>query len=488
MLPSQDHAADGSDDIGQIERRRVHAELRARLFGAEPEPVRIDRFELRRRLGAGAMGIVYAAYDPKLQREVALKLLNGVSPHQSHPFFHEARALASLSHPNVLPVYEAGVHGAVPYLVSELVTGGTLRDWLAGAGRPRRWEDIVRALLGVGEGVLAAHLRGLVHRDIKPENILVGADGRPRVADFSLAQAPGQATAASGELAGTLRYMAPEQLRGERADPLSDQFSFCVVAFEALYGAFPFDDAGPAPMLRAIEAGHVRPVPPKHPAAAALPLLRRGLSASPTARYPALAELLARLEALLRRRRRATLGLRGLAVALVAGAAGGAWALSHRSIAREFDTTAERDLYERASALTQAQRYADCDTLLRTRPASEPLARLRVACAQASGDPARLEAACDDWHAHVRAEPPAECQDPTRKARALFAKRRYEECIAVLGPTPYTGPGMLAMSNCAAALHSIDGYFRMCNYSRKANPAAPPCKRLTSLGPRPGPP
>lgn len=283
----------------QIEQQRVRAELKARLFGIAPEPIYVERFEIRRRLGAGAMGVVYAAFDPKLQREVALKILNSVSPGERDPLLHEAQALARLSHPNVLQVYEVGLFQGAPYIVSELVVGGTLRAWL-NESTPRPALRVLRLLIDAGRGLLAAHQRGLIHRDIKPENVLIGVDERPRVADFGLAGSLGAApisithpSGASGQVVGTLRYMAPEQMRGERSDPLSDQFSFCFMAFEVLFDRLPFGDDT---SLVAIDAGVLVQVLDDHPAQPVLPVLRRGLCASPQGRFPSMVELLAALD------------------------------------------------------------------------------------------------------------------------------------------------------------------------------------------------
>jgi serine/threonine protein kinase len=471
--------------IDLLERRRVQEALRARLFGGKPAPVCVGRFELQRRLGAGAMGIVYEAHDPQLRRQVALKMLNGVALQEGEAFFHEAQALARLSHPNVLQIHEAGVHEDAPFLVSELMHGGTLRSWMSEA---RPWREVLRMLIQVGRGLHAAHQRGLVHRDIKPENVLIGADGQPRVADFGLALVPSPLSYHESHqpIAGTPRYMAPEQMRGERVEPASDQFSFCVMAFEALYGAFPFEGATSADVLGAIEAEALRTPPARHPAAAALPALRRGLRASAAARHPSMAELLETLDRLLRRR--SALWLGALVLALVAGGGGGAWVVAQGPIAFEFQSREERDVYHKASELTQRQRYVECSALLAGHPASENLTRFRIACARASQDAALLEGACRDWERHQRKAPPSECSAPVREARKLFAARRYAECLTVMEKAPYSADGMVLAQGCANGMHSIEGYFRVCNYHRKGNPSAAPCKRLSMLGPPPGPP
>ena len=486
----QSYRQDGPDQreqgIDLLERRRVQAALRARLFGRPPEPVRVGRFELKGRLGAGAMGIAYVAHDPQLQRDVALKMLHGAGRYEGDTFLHEARALARLSHPNVLQIHEAGIEEGSPFLVSELVHGGTFRAWHQ--ERPRPWRDVLRLLIEVGKGLHAAHQRGLVHRDIKPENVLIGADGRPRVADFGLALIPSPMAlqATSGQIAGTLRYMAPEQMRGDRAEPASDQFSFCVMAHEALFGRLPFDGATSAEVLAAIEAGTFQPIPRSHPAAPALLALRRGLKASPAARHPSMAELLDELDRLLRRRPALWLG--AVVLSLLAGSAGAAWALTQSPVAFEFTSTGERDVYYQASELTRYQRYEECAALLQKHPRSENLSRFRISCASTSRNEAILEQACADWRRYQSKSPPAECSDHVREARRLLAAGQYERCIARIEPHPYDAWSAILVHRCAAALHSIDGYFRACNYNRKAAPSSPPCRRLERLGPPPRPP
>ena len=147
-------------------------------------PVRIGRFEVLRELGSGAQGVVHAAYDPDLGRQVALKVVRPDRPDRAPQIHREARLLATLSHANVVPVFEVGEWSGGVYLVTELARGGTLRDALA-AGRP--WPDIVRLFVQAGRGLAAAHRAGLVHRDVKPDNVLVHEDGRAMLTDFGLA-------------------------------------------------------------------------------------------------------------------------------------------------------------------------------------------------------------------------------------------------------------------------------------------------------------
>jgi tetratricopeptide (TPR) repeat protein len=183
------------------------------------------------------MGVVYAAYDPQLHRRVALKLLRGASDER---LLREARLMAKLAHPNVATVHDVGVFEDRVFLAMEFVEGGTLRTWGMQAGRPLR--EILDVVLQAAEGLAAAHRAGLVHRDLKPDNVLVGADGRVRITDFGLAASDGEDVEAP---AGTPAYMAPEQRAGAPASVSSDQFGFCVMAYELLSGERPCrDDAG----------------------------------------------------------------------------------------------------------------------------------------------------------------------------------------------------------------------------------------------------
>jgi serine/threonine-protein kinase len=270
----------------------------------------VGRFEVLSELGAGGMGVVYAARDPELGRRVALKLLRPGrgSEGAQQRLLREAQALARLSHPNVVQVYEAGTQEGLVFLAMEFVEGSTLREHVA------RHRPALRALLGLyieaARGLAAAHATGLSHRDFKPDNVLVALDGRVRVADFGLAAAHAETQPAPGEsgenallrmtstgaLLGTPAYMAPEQLRGERATGLSDQFSFCVSLWEAVAGRPPFAGDTVESRSRSVLAGVLVEPPP-----GAFPrwldaLLRRGLSTAPGARFPSMAALIAALE------------------------------------------------------------------------------------------------------------------------------------------------------------------------------------------------
>ena len=231
-------------------RRGVAAAVRARPL---PAVHSVGRYIIMDELGAGGMGVVYRAFDPELGRHIAVKRLLAQSPEAKTRLGREARALAALSHPNVVTIHDIGSEADDTFIAMELVAGTTLRKWLAS---PRAVDEIVGVFRQAAMGLAAAHRSGLVHRDFKPENVFVRDDGRVQVGDFGLARASGTvsgpATASaladvpftqSGALLGTVPYMAPEQLRGEPADARSDQFSFCVALFEALSGTRPFAGA-----------------------------------------------------------------------------------------------------------------------------------------------------------------------------------------------------------------------------------------------------
>ena len=266
-------APEPDDDI---EAARVRAAVRQRLFGGRAETVRIGRFEILGRLGEGAMGVVYEARDPELDRVVALKLLHPDvrdSGARTELLLEEARAMARVRHANVVTVHEVGTHGEQVYVAMERAKE-TLREWIARV-RPRG-ERRSEVILAAGRGLAAVHRQGLVHRDFKLDNVLMDEDGAPRVSDFGLVQHAGAELAA---IAGTPAYMSPEQLRGEPVDARSDQWSFCVTAVEVLTGERPVDGkfSGDPGGIGAI--------------------LRRGLSAEPSARFPSMDALLERLEA-----------------------------------------------------------------------------------------------------------------------------------------------------------------------------------------------
>ncbi len=307
-----------------------------------PEPLAkgtvVGRYVVSHLVGQGGMGVVYAAYDLELDRRIALKLL---SPERDTPelrarLLREAQAMAQLSHPHVVPVYDVGTHEGSVFLAMELIEGQTLAAWLRSS--PRTVPEILQVLQSAGQGLAAAHAAQLIHRDFKPDNVLIGVDGRVRVTDFGLARPTGASevfvegaarTQASpgpltqtGTLIGTPAYMAPEQHLQQPVDARTDQFSFCVTLYEALYGARPFPTGTFEEARAAVLAGRVRePSSRSGVPARVRRLVLRGLSADPAQRFPSMAELLTALAP--RARRRWRLVGASVAVALLAGAVGG---------------------------------------------------------------------------------------------------------------------------------------------------------------------
>src|SRR5215831_2360611 len=221
------------------------ARVAAGLFGRR-EGRLVGRYELSDvPLGSGGMGVIYPATDPQLNRTVAVKLLHKPG-REAEAALSEARALARLAHPNVVPIFDVGQDGEEVFMVMELVRGETLRAWVK--SRPRTRREILAAYREAGKALAAAHAQGLVHRDFKPDNAIMGIDGRVRVVDFGLAcEAADEATSgrARQAVAGTPRYMAPEQSIGQPVTPAADQYSFCVALAEAL-GAGKEEKSAPA--------------------------------------------------------------------------------------------------------------------------------------------------------------------------------------------------------------------------------------------------
>jgi predicted Ser/Thr protein kinase len=333
---------------------------------AAPTGVVIDRYIVIELLGVGGMGAVYAAYDPRLDRKIALKVLRPDGPGADDRLLDEAKTLARLGHPNVVAVYDAGVVAGQVYIAMELVDGTTLRRWLADP--PRTWREIVRVFVDAAAGLAAAHAAGVVHRDFKPENVLIGRDGRVRVADFGLARAGERPSIASitgdsGEvtaIAGTPAYMAPEQRRGA-VSARADQYSFCVALHEALFGYRP---GAPA------TATATRP--PK----AVVATIARGLAVDPADRHPSMDALIAALRA--RSRARIAAVATAAAACIAAGAFGllrdahaeppactadlaGTWDPPAReALAARFVATGRADAARTFAAVaSQIDRYAD---------------------------------------------------------------------------------------------------------------------------------
>jgi tetratricopeptide (TPR) repeat protein len=316
----------------------------------------LGRYFIVDQLGEGGMGVVYKAYDPDLDRKLALKLLHpslgAAAPEARARLLREARAMARLNHPNVITVHEVGSVADRDFVAMELVDGPTLGEWVGQRKNDaqRGVPAILDAFVQAGRGLAAAHAAGLIHRDFKPSNVLVGADGRFRVTDFGLARKiadlagadapaprridlslpgvaasqPADALTRTGALVGTPAYMAPEQLLGEAIDERTDQFSFCVALYEALHGQRPFPGDTFDALKQAVGAGQLG----DEPAGADIPArvreaLRRGLSRTPTDRFPTMDALLAELAVPTAPRRRWV--WLGAAAILVVGAALALW-------------------------------------------------------------------------------------------------------------------------------------------------------------------
>jgi predicted Ser/Thr protein kinase len=306
----------------------------------------IGRYQVMKFLGQGGMGVVYRAFDPALRRDLAIKLIRARDV-PGGVLLQEAQSMARLSHPNVVAVYDTGSFEDQTFLAMEYVDGKTLRRWLADE-RPS-WRDVLSVVVGAGEGLAAAHQAGLVHRDVKPENILVGRDGQAKVTDFGIARfaragdgPPLEADSAlpathttvtlftdHGACVGTPSYMAPEQFASKDLGPWTDQFSFCVVLYEALLGHRPFAAPTVGALKAAVTAGQMREPTSSSVPAGLVEVLRRGLQRNPKERYPSLSALLRALEAAAQvkdapRRRRAWPSAVGLTLAGLCAA--GAWA------------------------------------------------------------------------------------------------------------------------------------------------------------------
>jgi tetratricopeptide (TPR) repeat protein/predicted Ser/Thr protein kinase len=308
-----------------------------------PPGTRVGRYVVLKKLGAGGMGVVYAAHDEDLDRRVALKFLqeemrgsysSGAAVQRLQ---REAQVMAKLSHPNVVAVFDVGTFDGQVFLAMELVDGLSLRSWLE--AKPRTAREIVSAYVQAGRGLEAAHAAGILHRDFKPENVIVDTTGRVRVLDFGVARIDDSLAThrdlsltatklassptltpltTEGEIVGTPAYMAPEQLQGKRADTRSDQFAFSVSLYEALYGERPHAGIILPELIANVVAGRVKPAPGGAKVSRGLRvLLLRGLRPHPDDRFASMGDLLAALEKQLHVRRSVLVG----AVAIAAGAA-----------------------------------------------------------------------------------------------------------------------------------------------------------------------
>ncbi len=311
---------------------------------------RVGRYLLLERLGSGGVGWVFLAYDPELDRKVAVKVLRPdqkVGQLRGARLLREAQAMARLAHPNVVAVHDVGLWNEQVFVTMEYVRGATLATWLQ---QPRSLTEIVAVFLDAGRGLAAAHAAGLIHRDFKPDNVLVGEDGRARVMDFGLVRAHGDDApdqdldlsdgdveaperpstspltsplTRMGVVLGTPPYMAPEQFTGGPVDARTDQFAFCIALYEAIYGQRPFG-------LENLEHDVRRDIRQPRPAGKRAPqwlddIVERGLAHDPAGRWPSMDVLLAALAvdpSVGRRRRIAVASLLVLAGVLAAGSWG----------------------------------------------------------------------------------------------------------------------------------------------------------------------
>jgi len=327
-------------NVGRAGAQPAHAPARAPAT-ALTRGTTVGRYTVLALVGRGGMGEVYSAYDPELDRKVALKILNSDAgadgARSGGRLLREAKAIARLRHGNVVVVHDTGSFDDRVFIAMEYVEGQTLSSWLA--AKPRTQNEILELFAAAGRGLQAAHAAGLVHRDFKPQNVMVGDDGEVRVTDFGLARAidaaaeptdgDGVKSPASadpvltqtGELLGTPLYMAPEQFAAERTDARTDQFSYCVALYQALYGQHPFGGSNLAELMAAVAEGRVKPPPPKSAVAPWLRrILLRGFATRPDDRFPSMDALLAALRPDRARGRRRWLaaGIGTLAIAAAA--------------------------------------------------------------------------------------------------------------------------------------------------------------------------
>ncbi|MCY1057476.1 serine/threonine-protein kinase [Nannocystis sp. SCPEA4] len=424
--------------LADAAQRRTKAMVRAALFDGSGEAPTIGPYQVLRRLGEGGMGVVYAAYDDKLERKVALKLIRGAAlrrPEGRARTLREARALARLSHPNVVHVYQVGEVDDEVFVAMEFLTGPTLRAWLA--AQSRSWREVLAVFRQAGEGLAAAHRQGVVHRDFKPANVIVGDDGRVRVVDFGLAHfgGEGEATPAlppagevtdvlltqTGAVLGTPAYMAAEQFAGARGDAKTDQFSFCAALYEALYGQRPFTGEDVQALASAVTAGQVR-APKTGPEVPAWlhRAVARGLQPDPAARWPAMDALLQALQPATGPRARRMAVALGSALALVAGGLG---YVAFRTPLPATSAALHEDV---AAAQAEVTRTQDAERLSEARAAltRDPVATIRALAQLAGDDPST-------WHeARFLAAAAAARGLP---AQVLHAERPLAEVVPLAG-------------------------------------------------------
>jgi eukaryotic-like serine/threonine-protein kinase len=260
----------------------------------------VGRYLLLDALGRGAMGLVFRAYDPDLDRQVAIKILHEPADHgpaARERLLGEAKAMARIHHPNVVTVHDAGVHDDAVFIAMEIVDGPSLDRWL---DTPRTPAPILDVFLDAARGLAAAHAAGVIHRDFKPANVLVTADGRAKVGDFGLAgieePTTGQTAASKpGHAMGTPAYMSPEHFAGVDIDARSDQFSFAIALYEALHGTRPFSATTWPQLAAQVTTGAIDPALAGRRGGID-GIIRRALSVDPEQRFPSMDALITALE------------------------------------------------------------------------------------------------------------------------------------------------------------------------------------------------
>jgi tetratricopeptide (TPR) repeat protein len=393
-------STDGSDDPAPA------------VGGVLPPRTQVGPFEIEQPIDAGGMGLVYAAHDRRLDRRVALK---GVREQRgrSDQLLREARMMAQLSHPNVVAVHDViEAHDQI-FLAMELVVGRSVRQWLDAA--PRGWRAVTDVFLAAGAGLAAAHAAGIVHGDVKPANILVGDDGRVRVADFGLSAAADEAPR-TAEPRGTPAYMAPEQRAGVACDAAGDQYAFCASLHDGLFGAPPGGKLRPARVPRGLRR-----------------IVARGLAADPAARFPSMARLLRAL--------RATRSARGRWIAGAAVVALGLAVLAYGVGQRRVQTAMCEAAAPRLTSPWTAEaraRLRDAFGRAKLAYAGETLARVEATLDRwTAGFEAARRGACErGW---LEAEPPPArfaahlgcLEDRAREARALINQLRKIDATIV---------------------------------------------------------
>ncbi len=421
----------------------------------EATPAYIGRFKVLRRLGEGGMGVVYAAWDETLNRKLALKVLRtrvGVNKRESgrKRLQREAQAMAKLSHPNVVAIYDVGMVGDQVFLAMEFVRGETLTKWMQAARRT--WHEVLAVYMQAGRGLAAAHRAGIVHRDFKPDNVLIDGEGRVRVVDFGLARAGGGSgvyvrpdtyadaiksipansmldarITRTGGMTGTPAYMAPEQYLGKPTDARTDQFSFCVALYEGLYGQRPFLGDRVAVVREAVLGGQIQAVPRDTDVPQWLRrILTRGLAVRPGDRYSDMDELMAHLaDTPAPPTRQRWLWIGGLAVAVVSVL-----------VAREVTLRLGRSVAP-AAALALCSSEALAGVWDDGRRAQLRAAFVTSEAPKAAAEAERIARALDEYSATWRSLAAATCTEAQRGASGLESQaaclRRRAGALRSLG-------------------------------------------------------